>query len=149
MPVDPRLREGVAALLERLGWFGLAQVQFLAPPGGEPRLIDLNGRFYGSLALAVGAGVNLPAIWAAAAQDRPPPPAPAQLPTVRYQWLEGDLRRAFAERRGGLLTDVAGTLRYAVGAQHSVASLRDPGPALRLAAGFLPRARRRVVVGPS
>jgi hypothetical protein len=49
---------------------------------------------------------------------------------VRYQWLEGDLRRAAVERRGGLLLDLAGTLRFAAGAVHSTLSLRDPAPAL-------------------
>ena len=71
--LDPSLAEGVAALLEELNWFGLAQVQFQVPPGGEPVLIDLNGRFYGSMALVLAAGLNLPAIWAALATDRPLP----------------------------------------------------------------------------
>jgi predicted ATP-grasp superfamily ATP-dependent carboligase len=56
---------GVARLLADLGWSGVANVQFVRAPGGRPRLIDLNGRLYGSLALAYATGVNVPDLWAA------------------------------------------------------------------------------------
>ncbi|MGA4991371.1 ATP-grasp domain-containing protein [Nonomuraea bangladeshensis] len=127
--VDPAISGRAARLLAALGWFGLAQLQFVVPEDGRPRLIDLNGRFYGSMALATAAGANLPAAWAALAVGHDVPPTRAR-PGVRYQWLEGDLRRAAVERRRGLLLDLAGTLRFAAGAVHSTLSLRDPAPAL-------------------
>ncbi|MFI6989421.1 ATP-grasp domain-containing protein [Nonomuraea wenchangensis] len=127
--VDPAISDRAARLLAALGWFGLAQLQFVVPEDGRPRLIDLNGRFYGSMALATAAGANLPAAWAALAVGHDVPPTRAR-PGVRYHWLEGDLRRAAVERRSGLLPDLAGTLRYAAGAVHSTLSLRDPAPAL-------------------
>ncbi|MGW2149709.1 ATP-grasp domain-containing protein [Nonomuraea bangladeshensis] len=127
--VDPPISDRAARLLAALGWFGLAQLQFVVPEDGRPRLIDLNGRFYGSMALATAAGANLPAAWAALAVGHDVPPTRAR-PGVRYQWLEGDLRRAAVERRRGLLLDLAGTLRFAAGAVHSTLSLRDPAPAL-------------------
>lgn len=131
--VGERTWDRIAALLRELGWLGLAELQFIAPDDRDPLLIDLNGRFYGSLALAVGAGVNLPAIWASVAVgDHPGPAAPVRL-DVRYQWLEGDLRRAISERRGGLTRDLAESFRYARGAVHSVWRRDDPGPALRYA----------------
>lgn len=132
VPVDDQLARRAAALFAHLGWFGLAQLQFLIPADGVPRLIDLNGRFYGSLALAVKAGANLPAVWAALATDRDPDAVPTGplRPGVRYSWLEGDLRRALAVQRGGRLREVAGSLCAGVGAAHSVAKLSDPAPAL-------------------
>lgn len=71
LPVDHALGARVSALLSELGWFGIAQLQFVAPSEGEPLLIDFNGRFYGSMALAAAAGANLPAIWAAEATTPP------------------------------------------------------------------------------
>lgn len=118
------------ALLDVLDWFGLAELQFLLGSDGVPRLIDLNGRFYGSLSLAVAAGANLPAIWADLALGGAPPSPVRARPGVRYHWGSADLRRAVRERRGGLLGDLAGTAAYALGAVHSVTALRDPGPAL-------------------
>ena len=69
--VDEALAERVAALLADLGWTGLSELQFVVGADREPRLIDFNGRFYGSLALAMAAGPNLPALSAAVATGRP------------------------------------------------------------------------------
>lgn len=132
--VDAQLRARVEAMLMDLGWFGLVQLQFVVPTDGIPRLIDFNGRFYGSLALAVAGGVNLPAIWAALATGRPVPAGQSSEPGRRYQWLQGDLLRAVHERRHGMLVDLAGACRYAVGATHSVWRGDDPAPAVRLVA---------------
>jgi hypothetical protein len=104
-------------------------LQFLVAADGVPRLIDLNGRFYGSLALAVRAGANLPAVWAALATGRDVEPVTARS-GVRYSWWEGDLRRAMLDRRGGLVRDLAGTLGAGVGAVHSIGRWRDPAPAV-------------------
>lgn len=142
-PVDPTLSRAVDAFVQDLGWFGLAQLQFLVPDDGEPRLVDMNGRLYGSLALAEAAGVNLPAWWAATALDITPPPVSTAVVGRRYQWLEGDLRRAVTERRGGVIADVASTLGCAVQARHSIFDVRDPRPALSHAARLVQRATRK------
>jgi predicted ATP-grasp superfamily ATP-dependent carboligase len=134
VPVDRALLGAVEALLRELGWSGLAQLQFRVPADGRPRLIDLNPRFYGSLALAQHAGLNLPAAWAAVAlgrlvgsPDGPRLGAPGRV----YQWLEGDLRAAAGGPRPAMA--VAEALATAVRAGHSVWDARDPGPGLRLA----------------
>jgi len=144
VPVDEELARGVGALLAELEWFGLAQVQFQPGDDGEPLLIDLNARFYGSMALAVGAGPNLPAIWAALATKGPLPIIPAPWAGVRYQWLEADLRRAWTERRGGLVRDVRSCLAYARRARHGLWDRRDPWPALRHLATLAVRGLRKV-----
>jgi hypothetical protein len=125
VPVDAGLLEGVERLLRALGWSGLAQVQFI---GERPHVIDLNGRLYGSLALAVAAGANLPALGVGAGPDAGPARA-----GVAYQWLEGDLRAARASGEG-----MGAVLRRAARAAHSVWDPRDPAPAARTL-GDLPR----------
>ena len=127
VPIDDYLADRAVQMLRDLGWFGLAQLQFLVPDDGIPRLIDFNGRFYGSLALAVAAGANFPALWADSALGRPVEPADAA-PGHRYQWLWGDFRRACIERRGGLARDLVETARFAVGATHSVWGRHDRSP---------------------
>ena len=128
--VDEDLSAKVRALLTELGWFGLAELQFQVPRGGEPHLVDLNGRFYGSMSLATAAGVNLPAVWARVATGRPVKRGQRARPGVRYHWLEGDLRRARVERHGGAGRDFAGSLRYTRGATHSIWDPADRGPAI-------------------
>ena len=143
--VDPALLKGVEGLLARLGWFGLAEVQFLRPTEGEPCLIDLNGRFYGSMGLATAAGVNLPALWGALVLGWDVDPAPPATVGVRYQWLEGDLRRAARERRGGMANDVLSCIRYGATATHSIWRATDPAPGTRYAGHLALRLFRKVL----
>jgi predicted ATP-grasp superfamily ATP-dependent carboligase len=144
VPVDPELAKRAAVLLEDLGWFGLVQLQFLAADERDPWLIDVNGRPYGSLSLAHAAGLNPLDIWARLATERPVPREADAAAGVRYQWLEGDLRRACSERRGGLLADVADCLGRAPGAAHSVASFTDPWPGFRYAGHLAVRMARKL-----
>jgi predicted ATP-grasp superfamily ATP-dependent carboligase len=132
VPVDESLAARATGLLADLGWSGLVELQFLTGYDGVPYLIDLNGRFYGSMALASAAGPNLPDAWARQAMGLPLPPLADGRPRVRYSWAAGDLRRAFAERRGVLVTDVSSTLRWAAGSTTSVWAQKDPGPLVHL-----------------
>lgn len=130
IPTDDQLWQGAAALLKEIGWFGIAQLQFQCTGEGERYLIDLNGRFYWSLALPVKAGLNLPAMWASLALEQSVG-IPAPLPTAaHYQWLRGDVQRALKERRGGLLRDLTETFRFAGSATHGLWDKDDMGPSL-------------------
>ncbi|HEV3407616.1 MAG TPA: ATP-grasp domain-containing protein [Gaiellaceae bacterium] len=59
VPLDPVLFEHSARLLEALHWTGPAMVEFKVGPEG-PSLMEINGRLWGSLALAVKSGVDFP-----------------------------------------------------------------------------------------
>jgi predicted ATP-grasp superfamily ATP-dependent carboligase len=141
--IDPELAARVKDLLARVGWSGLAQLQFILPRDGEPSLIDFNGRIYGSIALAIAAGANLPAVWLGSATGRGGGAMVTAASGVRYQWLWGDLRRALAERRGGLIRDLVATLRYSRGAVQSLWHPDDPRPAIRYLRLVLARAARK------
>ncbi|MHB1808777.1 MAG: ATP-grasp domain-containing protein [Solirubrobacteraceae bacterium] len=129
---EEELLEGASRLLGKLRWFGIAQLQFVRGGDGVPRLIDLNGRMYGSLALAVAAGLNLPALWGRIALELPIGHVrPARL-GVRYQWLSGDIKAGLSEARGGPAKARAllGSLLLAPLCAHSVWDRRDPKPAI-------------------
>ncbi len=132
VPVDEDLAAQVGELLTALAWFGLAQVQFLQAPGERPVLIDLNGRFYGSMALAIAAGVDLPRDWADLVTGELDLTLRDGRPGVRYTWLEGELGYLRANPAGIPLwrrtRDLVGHLR---GARHAHWDRRDPKPALR------------------
>ena len=139
--LDRELADRATALLADLGWVGLANLQFLRPAGGEPLLIDLNGRLYGSLALAASAGVHAAALWAGVGAGAAPPAPVTGRPGARFEAFGEDLARARAERRGGLARDLADVARYAALAPQWRDAVRDPGPA---AAAVAERVRRRV-----
>ena len=141
--VDPAMEEVLERLLARLEWSGIFELQFVRAEGEPPKLLDLNGRIYGSLELTVAAGLNLPDVWARIATGRPPPERPVTRVGARYQWLEGDIRRALVERRRGLVRDVAGSLAYGIGAHHSMMKASDPVPAIAMVGMLARRAVRR------
>ncbi len=61
--VNPALLEASRALIAALDWHGVAMVEFKHRPAtGEFRLMEINGRFWGSLPLAVEAGADFPAM---------------------------------------------------------------------------------------
>lgn len=132
--VDRDHLDRVLRLLAELGWWGLANLQFLVPADGQPRLIDFNGRFYGSLALAVRAGADFPALWVRDALGEDVGGPRLARAGVRFHALEEDLRRARHERHGGVARDVLRSLVAAPGSAHTTLSLSDPWPALRRAA---------------
>ncbi len=92
--LDDDLVSRASALLAGAGYWGLAQLQFLQGRR-RPMLIDVNPRFYGSLSLALAAGVNLPAAWhAVAIGAEPPRPGPYRI-GVTYRWLDADITAAY------------------------------------------------------
>ncbi|MBN1847754.1 MAG: ATP-grasp domain-containing protein [Deltaproteobacteria bacterium] len=55
------IRDMGRALLKALDWYGVAMVEFkLDPRDNIPKLMEVNPRFWGSLSLAISAGVNFP-----------------------------------------------------------------------------------------
>jgi len=99
---DEELTNRVRALLAETGFWGMAQLQFLEQPDG-PRLIDVNPRIYGSLALALASGVNLPAAWHAVALGHSIEAAAPYRVGVTYRWLEADAMSGLRGDLGRLL----------------------------------------------
>jgi predicted ATP-grasp superfamily ATP-dependent carboligase len=60
MPLDPTLYSHAVRLLKELNWTGLAMVEFKVGKDG-PKLMEINGRVWGSLPLAVHSGMDFPA----------------------------------------------------------------------------------------
>lgn len=145
VPLDPILMAQVEDLVGRVGWSGVAQLQFLRRSGDAPRFIDFNGRFYGSLALAVEAGIDLPVLWVDAIAGKLPATWSVAPPGVRYHWLEGDLRRAWAEPPGKRWREVAVALMWSFRRRHSIWRADDPAPALRHIAVLVRRALSKLV----
>jgi len=128
LPIDDTLLEQSLALLRRLDWFGLVQLQFLRTNDGRRLLIDVNPRAYGSVALAVRAGARHPSQWARAAVGLPTEPQRAE-PGVYYQWFTRDLRAR--AQSGGLGSGILGSLSLAPSAAHSIWSRDEPSFAIR------------------
>lgn len=90
--LDDVARDGAVRLLDEIGWSGVAMVEFKRDlRDGLPKLMEINGRFWGSLQLAVDAGVDFPALLLRSLQpEAMGSPAPYKI-GVRSRWLWGDL----------------------------------------------------------
>lgn len=86
---DEGLVSRTAAMLAELGYWGLAQVDFVETASGYT-LLDVNPRFYRCLPLAVACGTNLPALWHAVAVGRPVGSPGTYRTGMTYRWLEAD-----------------------------------------------------------
>ena len=129
--IDKHLLRRVSSLLAALHWEGLANLQFIQPAAGDPYVIDFNGRFYVTMALASAAGVNFADLWARTATGRGVVGVADGGAGYRYHWLEGDIRRALVEREGGLIRDLATSVPRHVGAVGPIYSGNDLGPVVR------------------
>jgi predicted ATP-grasp superfamily ATP-dependent carboligase len=90
--VDPVAAEHAAKLLSHIGWRGVAMVEFKQDSrDGSLRLMEINGRFWGSLQLSIDAGVDFPNIAAGIAMGHEPGAPPAYRIGVRSRWLAGDI----------------------------------------------------------
>jgi predicted ATP-grasp superfamily ATP-dependent carboligase len=101
---DPAELAGCERLVGELGWHGLAMLEFRRTPDGRAVLMELNPRLWGSLQLAIDAGVDFPCLLVDLVRGAPIQ-APEARPGVRSRWLFGDLDHAWialrrpAERR--------------------------------------------------
>jgi len=76
VPLDPTLYSHAVRLLKELNWTGLAMVEFKVGKDG-PKLMEINGRVWGSLPLAVHCGMDFPARLAELCLYGPPGPEAA------------------------------------------------------------------------
>ena len=90
--VDPGARVHAEALLAQLGWHGVAMVEFKRDlRDGALKLMEINGRFWGSLQLAIDAGVDFPALVARIAAGERLERLTGYKAGVRTRWVLGDV----------------------------------------------------------
>jgi predicted ATP-grasp superfamily ATP-dependent carboligase len=68
-PVDPDLAARVTRLCERIGYYGVFELEFIRC-GGRSLLIDLNARFYNQIVFDIARGMDLPRMAYAAATGK-------------------------------------------------------------------------------
>ena len=138
-PIDAIMQSAAAKLLSAAGWSGVAMVEFRVAEDGTPFLMEVNGRFWGSLQLAIDCGVDFP--WLlyqlvhGEAVTEPPPYAVGR----RLRWLMGDLDSLLLRLRQAHLSSrvkagaVAAFMRSFVDrtCRQEILRFSDPGPGVR------------------
>jgi predicted ATP-grasp superfamily ATP-dependent carboligase len=142
VPLDARLRDDARRLLGPLRWHGVAMLEYKQEAAtGNQFLIEVNGRFWGSLQLAVDAGVDFPYLTCQLALGRRPDATATYRAGVKNRWLLGDLdhlllRLLHKDRNLSLPDQAPSRLRALIdflncsrpGVYDQVASADDPCP---------------------
>ena len=97
----PDMADAARALLGALDWHGVAMVEFKRDArDGRPVLMEINGRFWNSLPLAIASGVDFPFLLHTLAVRGACPECFDYRIGVRCRWLAGDLRHLVRVLRG-------------------------------------------------
>jgi hypothetical protein len=128
------------AVLRALGWHGVAMVEFRIRADGEPVFMEVNGRFWNSLALAVYAGADFPAMLVEMAERGDVKSRRDYRTGVRCRWMLGDLRHLMEVWRGapaafpgeypGRLRATSDFIMPVAGTHHDNFTFADPMPEL-------------------
>ncbi|MBW2539981.1 MAG: ATP-grasp domain-containing protein, partial [Deltaproteobacteria bacterium] len=125
------IRELALTLLKSLDWFGVAMVEFkIDPRDGLPKLMEINPRFWGSLSLAVAAGVNFPYLLYRMSQGENFKPIEDYQTEKKCRWLlPGDILHFIDNpHRSRLLSEFFHF--WDANTTYDILSTRDPLPAL-------------------
>ncbi|MFL6212919.1 MAG: hypothetical protein ACJ74J_03395 [Blastocatellia bacterium] len=137
---DARMKEAALAILRALRWHGVAMVEFRQKRDGTPVFMEVNGRFWNSLPLAVYAGADFPARLADMAERGDVETRLDYRVGIKCRWLLGDFRHFMEVLRGaprGYPRKFPSRLRTLAkicipvrGTLHDNLTLRDPLPEL-------------------
>jgi predicted ATP-grasp superfamily ATP-dependent carboligase len=139
--LDERVIGPARKLLADFDWHGPAMVEFRDDGIDPPALMEVNGRFWGSLQLAIDSGVDFPALWVSILKGEAVEPVMDFQVGQTLRWFSGDLKRLFFIMRGapagfvGDFPSVGQGLREVFGRQPrgtrlEVLRANDPLPAL-------------------
>jgi len=118
-------------MLKALGWYGVAMVEFKVDPrDNTPKLMEVNPRFWGSLPLAILAGVDFPYLLYQVALEGDVEPVLKYQSEVKCRWLlPGDLLNFLSNlKRGKLETGFFSS--FGNGTGYDILSSRDAMPVL-------------------
>ncbi|QEG41893.1 carboxylate--amine ligase [Roseimaritima ulvae] len=150
-PLNPVLYEHTLELIKALKWTGLAMAEFKWNERGECRLMEINGRIWGSLPVAIAAGVDFPTRLCDLVLNGPP----ADVGEVDTTYRTGMHVQSFQKELSWIIRVLRGAgqhpvmqmprRRAAVGAmvdllkphyRFDILSLSDPMPGIRMLRNF-------------
>lgn len=139
VPIDPVMQSAAAKLLSASDWTGVAMVEFRVAQDGTPFLMEVNGRFWGSLQLAIDCGVDFPWLLYQLTQGVPVAERDTYAIGRRLRWLMGDVDSLLIRLRQACVSPrvkaqaIAAFMRSFVDSacQQEVLRISDPHPGIR------------------
>jgi len=98
--LDPRLLQQSVDLLKSFSLEGAAMVEYkIDQRSGVPYIMEINGRFWGSLQLAIDAGVDFPTLLLSATLGERKPATLSYKKGVKSRWFWGDVDHLLLQLR--------------------------------------------------
>jgi predicted ATP-grasp superfamily ATP-dependent carboligase len=143
--VDSGMQAMAARLLSASHWVGVAMIEFRVTPEGAPYLMEVNGRLWGSLQLAIDSGVDFPWLLYQLVNGHPADAGGPYRRGRRLRWLLGDVDNLILQVRSknsGAVGKLAAAVTFLgssfdLRARQEVFRWSDPGPGLREARSWL------------
>ncbi len=137
MPVSSVLLESTRKLLDEVEWHGVAMVEYRVDESGRHWLMEVNTRFWGSLQLAIDAGVDFPKWLCQLSTGEVPNVTNSYREGTRLRWFLGDLDSLYLflkKRDTGIMAKITRVLEFIFPltgfSRHEVNRLDDFAPAI-------------------
>jgi predicted ATP-grasp superfamily ATP-dependent carboligase len=138
--VNESLMQRSLALLHALRWDGVAMVEYRVDTSGRAVLMEVNGRYWGTISLPIFAGLNFPLYhWQLVHGERPQIPANYAV-GAKWRWTAGYLGRLYfllakarhsAEAREVLRKDLRQLLEdFSPSVSDAILTSSDPMPSM-------------------
>jgi predicted ATP-grasp superfamily ATP-dependent carboligase len=135
-PLDRDMQAMAQRLLDALEWHGVAMVEFKVGADGQAKLMEINGRLWGSLQLSIDAGLDFPWLLYGLCDRSVPRPDATYRVGVRSRWLLGDVDNLAIQLRNARCCpslssrlQALGSFVAAFGTRQDVYRWSDPQPA--------------------
>lgn len=126
---EPKMAEYARRIVAELEWTGPIYIEFIQTPDDEFYILEVNGRYWGSVGCAVRGGVNVPLLHYQQLSGVEPA-SPEQYETGHHQrrLFYTDFQWLGAQLRSGNVAMLAAFVRSFFEADHDVLSASDPVP---------------------
>lgn len=132
---DPKLLDMSKRLLDSVNWHGVAMVEYRIADDGTPYLMEVNTRFWGSLQLAIDAGVDFPKLLWQITNGEQTNSKQGYVIDQKLRWLLGDIDSLYLYLRADsytLMQKLKRCLSFVIPnakTRHEVNRAGDLGPA--------------------
>jgi predicted ATP-grasp superfamily ATP-dependent carboligase/ribosomal protein S18 acetylase RimI-like enzyme len=117
------------SVMDKLKWNGVAHIDFVADKNGDFRLIEVNPRLWGALALSMFSGVDFPYLWYLTATGEPIDKlVVSKYPPIKCRWIVGDCLAFMELTKRGMLAEAMQILLPRRRCYHDDFVLSDPLP---------------------
>ncbi len=126
---NPELISQAVAVMDRLNWHGVAHLDFIADKNGVFKLIEVNPRLWGALALSYYAGVDFSYLWYLTALGED---IPEQNKTyrndIKCRWIVGECLAIVDRLKRGDIKEMLKIMARHKNCHHDDFLFRDPLP---------------------